>query len=102
MISASRESACRATRRQKRRLVAPTNGCTFPKGQEVDRISGHGQHYTGYSLWASGHDGQDCRYRWGPATYDLIGTNILRICTTDPALRHNPDWCVTFHRVQGR
>lgn len=80
-------------------FVGPRNGCTFPKGQEVDLMSGHGQHYTGYSLWAQGHDGQDCRYKWEPSTFDLVGTNILRICTTDPALRHNPYWCVTFHRV---
>jgi uncharacterized RDD family membrane protein YckC len=79
--------------------VEPRSGCAFYKGHEEDRISGHGQHYTGYSMWVFGHDGQDCRYKWEPSTYDLIGTNTLRICTTDPALRHNPDWCVTVHRV---
>jgi uncharacterized RDD family membrane protein YckC len=83
-------------------LVSPRSGCILPKGQEDARISGHGQHYTGYALGAWGHDGQDCRYKWEPSTFDLVGTNILRIGATDPALRHNPDWCVTAHRVQGR
>lgn len=82
--------------------VEPRSGCALYKGQEGDRISGHGQHYTGYDLWVFGRNGQDCRYKWEPSTYDLIGTNTLRVCTTDPALRHNPDWCVTVHRAQGR
>jgi uncharacterized RDD family membrane protein YckC len=81
--------------------VSPRNGCTFPKGQEDARISGHGQHYTGYSLWAFGHDGQDCRFKWEPSTFDLIGTNILRICTTDPALRNDPERCIYGHRSAG-
>jgi uncharacterized RDD family membrane protein YckC len=82
--------------------VEPRSGCAFPKGHEVDRISGHGQHYTGYDLWAFGRDGQDCRYRWEPSTYDLVGTGILKVCTTNPALRDNPDRCVTNHRMQTR
>ena len=82
--------------------VTPRNGCTFHKGQEGDRISGHGQHYTGYSLWSAGHDGQDCRYRWGPATYDLIGTKTLKICSIDPFPGQPHRLCDTWNRAQSR
>lgn len=82
--------------------MTPRNGCTFYKGQEEDRISGHGQHYTGYTLWVFGRDGQDCLYKWEPSTYDLIGTNTLRICVTDPALRDDPERCTTWNRTPGR
>jgi uncharacterized RDD family membrane protein YckC len=79
-----------------------SNGCTFYKGREEDRISGHGQHYTGYGLWVFGRNGQDCRYKWEPSTFNLIGANTLKICTTNLALRNNPDYCVTWHRSPGR
>ena len=82
--------------------IGSRSGCTFYKGQEAERISGHGQHYTGYSLWVFGRNGQDCRYKWEPATFDLVGTNTLKICTTDPALRDDPERCVYAHRVPGR
>jgi uncharacterized RDD family membrane protein YckC len=83
-------------------FVGPRNGCLFPKGQEISRISGHGQHYTGQELWSRGSNGQDCRYYWTPATFDLIGTNTLKTCTTDPTLRDDPERCVYAHRVPGR
>jgi uncharacterized RDD family membrane protein YckC len=82
--------------------VEPRSGCTFHKGEIHDRISGHGQHYTGYDLWAFGRKGQNCRYIWEPSTYDLIGTNTLKACTTNPALRDNPDYCTYAPRVPGR
>jgi pSer/pThr/pTyr-binding forkhead associated (FHA) protein/uncharacterized RDD family membrane protein YckC len=78
------------------------NGCTFYKGQENARISGHGQHFTGYDLWVRGSDGQNCRYIWEPSTFNLIGTNTLRICTTNPALRDDPRRCRTYDRTLGR
>ena len=31
------------------------------------------------SYGSAGSDGQDCRYIWEPSTYDLIGTNSLRM-----------------------
>jgi uncharacterized RDD family membrane protein YckC len=80
----------------------PRNGCTYHKGQTEGRITGHGQHYTGYWLWSRGRDGQDCRYFWSPSTYDLIGTSTLKVCTTDPALRNNPERCAYWHRSVGR
>jgi uncharacterized RDD family membrane protein YckC len=83
-------------------VVEPRSGCTFYKGQEVERISGHGQDYTGYELWVSGRNGQDCRYKWEPTTYELIGTNTLWLCTTDPALRDHPERCGTRNRAAGR
>jgi uncharacterized RDD family membrane protein YckC len=82
--------------------VGPRNGCTFYRGEEAGRISGHGQHYTGYWLWSFGRNGQDCRYRSEPATFDLIGTNTLRVCTTAPALRDDPERCTTWNRTPGR
>ena len=78
--------------------VARTNGCTYPKGQKVERISGHGQHYTGYTLASNGHDGQDCRYFWTPATYDMIGNNAFRRCITNPALLSDNPKCAYWHR----
>jgi uncharacterized RDD family membrane protein YckC len=80
----------------------PRNGCTYHNGLTEGRISGHGQHYTGYWLWSGGRDGQDCRYFWSPSTYDLIGTSTLKVCTTDPALRNNPERCAYWHRSVGR
>ena len=82
--------------------VAQTNGCTYPKGQEVERISGHGQHYSGYTLASNGHNGQDCRYFWIPATYDMIGTNAFKRCITDPALLRDNPRCAYWARSQGR
>lgn len=79
--------------------VSSRTGCTYHKGQEVSLISGHGQHYTGKDLWVSGRNGQDCRFNWQPSTFDLIGANALKVCTTNPALRNNPDWCVTYERT---
>jgi uncharacterized RDD family membrane protein YckC len=81
--------------------VTARSGCTFYKGQKEERISGYGQHYTGYDLWVRGSDGQNCRYIWEPSTYDLIGTNTLRICVTDPALRDDPERCRSFYRTPG-
>ena len=81
--------------------VGPRNGCPFPKGQEELRISGHGQHYTGQWRWANGLNGQNCRTIWEPATFDLIGTSTLEICTTNPALRNDPLRCVILHRTPG-
>ena len=78
------------------------NGCTFYRGQEIARISGHGVHYTGYDLWVKGSNGQDCRYIWEPSTFNLIGTNTLKICTTNPALRDDPNRCRTAYRRPGR
>jgi uncharacterized RDD family membrane protein YckC len=83
-------------------IVNPDTGCTYYKGQEFFRISGHGQHYTGYDLWVAGRNGQDCRYKWEPSTFDLISTSRLKVCTTDPALRDNPERCVTLVRTPGR
>ena len=82
--------------------LVPENGCTFYRGQETARISGHGVHYTGYDLWVKGSNGQDCRYIWEPSTFNLIGTNTLKICTTNPALRDDPNRCRTFYRTPGR
>ena len=79
--------------------VSPRTGCRYHKGQEVLLISGHGQHYIGKDLWVSGRNGQDCRFNWQPSTFDLIGANTLKVCTTNPALRNNPDWCVTYKRT---
>jgi len=79
-------------------VVAATNGCTYPKGQKVERISGNGQHYTGYTLASNGHDGQDCRYFWTPATYDMIGTNAFRRCIINPALLRDNPKCAYWHR----
>jgi uncharacterized RDD family membrane protein YckC len=77
-------------------------GCKLSKGQEVDRISGHGQHYTGYRLWSSGRDGQDCSYMWGPAVFDLISTNTLKICSIDPFPGRRHQECFTVNRVATR
>lgn len=77
-------------------------GCRYYTGQQVERISGRGQHYTGYALWLFGRNGQDCRYKWEPEIFDLISTNRLKTCTTDPALRDSPYRCATFVRTPGR
>ena len=82
--------------------VDPRNGCIYHKGQEVYRINGRGQRYTGYSLWSSGRDGQDCLYRWGPTTLDLISTNILKTCSTDPFPGQPHRLCDTLNRIKGR
>ena len=82
-------------------FVEPNSGCTIPKGEINDRISGSGQHYTGYDLWVFRYNGQNCRYIWEPSTYDLIGTNRLKICTTNPALRDHPDHCTIQDRTPG-
>ena len=79
-------------------VVFARTGCTGPKGGELYRISGHGQHYTGQWLWSRGSNGQDCRFFWAPAAFDLIGTNTLKICATSPALRNEPDRCITRDR----
>ena len=51
---------------------------------------------------SSDSNGQDCRYKWEPTTYELIGTNTLWLCTTDPALRDDPERCETRNRAAGR
>jgi uncharacterized RDD family membrane protein YckC len=82
--------------------VVAGNGCTYARGQEVARISGHGQHYTGYVLAVIGRNGQNCSFKWEPSAYDLIGTNTLRICVTYSALRDSPVQCIYEHRSPGR
>lgn len=85
-----------------RNYADPRNGCTFYHGQEIFRIRGHGQHYSGYTLAVRGRDGQNCHYFWTPATYDMTGTNTFKRCITAPAvLRHNPR-CTYWHRSPDR
>jgi uncharacterized RDD family membrane protein YckC len=81
-------------------VVAPS-GCFFHKGQEVGRISGHGQRYTGYTLAVSGSNGQNCQYKWEPATFSLIGTNTLKICITNASFASGGR-CITGNRTPGR
>jgi hypothetical protein len=82
--------------------VEPRNGCTFFKGQRTDRISGNGQHYSGYTVVVWGHHGQNCHYSWTPATYDIIGTNTFKRCITAPALLRDNPQCTYWHRSPAR
>jgi hypothetical protein len=82
--------------------VVAGNGCTYAKGQEVARISGLGQHFTGYALTVLRLNGQDCSFRWERSTWDLIGTNTLRTCITESAMPNSPVQCFYEHRSPGR
>jgi uncharacterized RDD family membrane protein YckC len=79
-------------------FLSPRPGCTFSAGTEVMQMNGRGDHYIGKWLWVSGSNGQNCRFKWEPATFDLIDSVTLRECTTDPALATEPDACVTVSR----
>jgi uncharacterized RDD family membrane protein YckC len=78
--------------------TGPKNGCLFPKGEVVERLHGRGSHLTGSELWSYRNNGQNCTYAWGPATFDLIGNNTLKICSTAPMGDHRHE-CTTWVRT---
>jgi uncharacterized RDD family membrane protein YckC len=76
----------------------PNSGCLVPKGEIVDQLHGRGSHLTGSELWAQGTNGQNCTYAWGPATFDLIGNDTVKACSTAPMGDHRHE-CDTWVRT---
>jgi hypothetical protein len=78
--------------------IGSNNGCLFPKGELIDRFQGRGSHFTGSELWSNGSNGQNCTYAWGPATFDLVGNETLKTCSTNPEGDHRHE-CGTSVRT---
>jgi hypothetical protein len=80
--------------------ISAESGCAYPRGEIDYRLHGRGSHFTGSELWSQGTDGygQNCTYAWGPATFDLLGKDTLKVCSTAPMGDHRRE-CATWVRT---
>ncbi|CUR58504.1 membrane hypothetical protein [metagenome] len=73
------------------RRTHDATGCLIRANQEVWRFSGSGPTFAGEVRWSQGRDGENCRFRWGRATFvfddhdnDDLSDDTLGHCSTDP------------------